>query len=225
MINIIYNKVISKKKKNCQKIHQINQLNLEKKNCVEINDDSIGTYNTISQVKFKTSVLRTSICDYSDTYILKSGTIKITGAGDNDADRRLDEINKGVIFKKCASFSDYISEINNAQINNAKYIDVVMPIYDLIEYSDNYSKKSGSLRQYYRDDLNDDDITESESFKYKTKITGTTPVARNKKVVETDLSYFWRKLEMPLMNCEINLILTQSQDCIISSTTAEAKFK
>ena len=83
-----------------------------------------------------------------------------------------------------------------------------MPIYDLIEYSDNYSKKSGSLRQYYRDDLNDDDITESESFKYKTKITGTTPVARNKKVVETDLSYFWRKLEMPLMNCEINLILT-----------------
>ena len=83
-----------------------------------------------------------------------------------------------------------------------------MPIYDLIEYSDNYSKKSGSLRQYYRDDLNDDDITESESFKYKTKITGTTPVARNKKVVETDLSYFWRYLEMPLMNCEINLILT-----------------
>ena len=83
-----------------------------------------------------------------------------------------------------------------------------MPIYYLIEYSDNYSKKSGSLRQYYRDDLNDDDITESESFKYKTKITGTTPVARNKKVVETDLSYFWRKLEMPLMNCEINLILT-----------------
>ena len=79
-----------------------------------------------------------------------------------------------------------------------------MSIYDLIEYSDNYSKKSGSLRQYYRDDLNDDDITESESFKYKTKITGTTPVARNKKVVETDLRY----LEMPLMNCEINLILT-----------------
>ena len=59
-----------------------------------------------------------------------------------------------------------------------------MPIYYLIEYSDNYSKKSGSLRQYYRDDLNDDDITESESFKYKTKITGTTPVARNTKDVE-----------------------------------------
>ena len=83
-----------------------------------------------------------------------------------------------------------------------------MPIYYLIEYSDNYSEKSGSLRQYYRDDLNDDDITESESFKYKTKITGTTPVARNTKDVETDLSYFWRYLEMPLMNCEINLILT-----------------
>ena len=107
---------------------------------VEINDDSRGTCNTNSQIKFKTSMLRTSLCDYSDGYILVSGTIIITGEGNDDAARRLDERNKGVIFKNCAPFTDCISEINNTQIDNAKDIDVVMPMYHLIEYSDNYSK-------------------------------------------------------------------------------------
>ena len=90
------------------------------KNWVEINDDSCGTYNTNSQIKLKTSMLRSSLCDYSDTYILASGTITITGAGNNDAVRRLDEGNKGVIFKICAPFADCISEVNNTQINSAK---------------------------------------------------------------------------------------------------------
>ena len=107
---------------------------------IEINDDSRGTCNTNSQIKFKTSMLRTSLCDYSDGYILVSGTIIITGEGNDDAARRLDERNKGVIFKNCAPFTDCISEINNTQIDNAKDIDVVMPMYHLIEYSDNYSK-------------------------------------------------------------------------------------
>ena len=107
---------------------------------VKINDDSRGTCNTNSQIKFKTSMLRTSLCDYSDGYILVSGTIIITGEGNDDAARRLDERNKGVIFKNCAPFTDCISEINNTQIDNAKDIDVVMPMYHLIEYSDNYSK-------------------------------------------------------------------------------------
>ena len=107
---------------------------------VEINDDSRGTFNTNSRIKFKTSMLRTSLCDYSDGYILVSGTIIITGEGNDDAARRLDEINKGVIFKNCPPFTDCISEINNTQIDNAKDIDVVMPMYHLIEHSDNYSK-------------------------------------------------------------------------------------
>ena len=107
---------------------------------VEINDDSRGTCNTNSQIKFKTSMLRTSLCDYSDGYILVSGTIIITGEGNDDAARRLDERNKGVIFKNCAPFTDCISEVNNTQIDNAKDIDVVIPMYHLIEYSDNYSK-------------------------------------------------------------------------------------
>ena len=74
--------------------------------------------------------------------------------------------------------TNFISSINNIQIDNAEYIDVVMPMYNLIEYSDNYSKTSGSLWQYYRDDPNDN-ITQSESFKYKFKITGKTPAAGN----------------------------------------------
>ena len=107
-----------------------------------------------------------------------------------------------------------------------------MAMYNLIEYSDNYSKASGSLWQYYRDDPNDPNITitESESFKYKIKITGKTPADGNTKDVKTAeslkyLSNFWRTLEMPLINCEINLILTWSEDCVISSATGETKFK
>ena len=65
---------------------------------------------------------------YNDAYILVSGTITITGAGADDAAKRLDERNKVVIFKNCAPFTDCISEINNTQIDNAKYIDVEMPM-------------------------------------------------------------------------------------------------
>ena len=96
------------------------------KNWVGIDDHSRGTYNNNSQIKFETSMLKWRLCDYSDAYILVSGTITITGARNDDAVRRLDERNKGVIFKNCAPFFDCISEINNSQIDNAKYVDVVM---------------------------------------------------------------------------------------------------
>ena len=155
---------------------------------------------------------RSNLCDYADAYILVKGTITITGSRDDDAARRLDERNKGMIFKNCALFTKCISRINNTDIDNAQDIDIVMPMYNLIEYSDNYSKTSGSLWQYYKDDPNDN-ITQSESFKSKIKITGKTPAAGNTKDVEIIvplkyLSNFWRTLEMPLINCEVNLILT-----------------
>ena len=93
-----------------------------------------------------------NLCDFSNVYILVSGTIAITGAGDNDATKRADERNKGVIFKNCTPFTYCISNINNTRIDNAKNIDVAMPMYNLIEYSDNYLKTSRSLWQYYRDE-------------------------------------------------------------------------
>ena len=121
------------------------------KNWVEINDESRRVYTTGSDIKFKTTMLRSSLCDYADAYILVKGTITITGAGDDAAARRADERNKGVIFKNCAPFTKCISRINNTDIDNAQDIDIIMPMYNLIEYNDNYSKTIGSLWQYCKD--------------------------------------------------------------------------
>ena len=115
------------------------------KNWVEINDESRGGYTTGSDIEFKTTMLRSSVCNYADACILVKGTITITGAGDDAAARRADERNKGVIFKSCAPFTKCISKINNIKIDNAQDIDIIMPMYNLIEYSDNYLKTSGSL--------------------------------------------------------------------------------
>ena len=90
-------------------------------------------------------MLKSSLCDYSDAYILVKGTIKINRRGDDAAARQSDERDKGVVFKNCAPFINCISEINNTQIDNAKDIDIVMLMYNLIEYSGNYAKTSGIL--------------------------------------------------------------------------------
>ena len=116
---------------------------------VEINDESRGTYNVNSQIKFKTTTLKSSLYDYSDAYILVKGTITVNNTAAADADAN--NINKKVVFKNCTSFTNCISEINNTQIENAKDIDIVMVMYNLIEYSDNYSKISGSLWQCCKD--------------------------------------------------------------------------
>ena len=192
------------------------------KNWVKINDESRGTYNVNSQIKFKTTMLKSSLCGYSVAYILVKGTITIAGAGDDAAD-------KGVVFKNCAPFTNCISEINNTQVGNAKDIGIVMPMYNLIEYSDNYAKMSGSLWQYYRDESNDN-LANSESFKFKVKITGKTPADDNEKDVEIMvplkyLSNFWRTLETPLINCEVNLILTWSSTCVITNSTGAGTFE
>ena len=198
------------------------------KNLVEISDESRGAYNVNSQIKFKATILRSSLCDYSDAYILVKGTITIAGAGDDAAARQADERDKGVAFKNCAPFINCKSEINSKQIDNATYIDIVMPMYNLMEYSDNYAKTTGSLWQYFRDDPNDN-LAESESFKSKIKLTGKTPNNNNVKNVEIMvplkyLSNFWRTLEMPLINCEVNLILTWSSTCVITNSNGAGTF-
>ena len=117
---------------------------------VEINDESRRTYNVNSQLKFKTTMLKSSLCDYSEAFIHIKVKVTITGAGDDAAARQADERDKGVAFKNCAPFTNCINEINNILIDNAKDIDIIMLIYNLIEYSDNYAKASGSLWQYYK---------------------------------------------------------------------------
>ena len=187
------------------------------KNWVEINDESRGKYNVNSRIKFKNTMLKSSLCDYCDAYILVEGKI-ITGAGDDVAARQADERDKGIAFKNCAPFTNCISEINNTQIDNCKDIDIVMPLYYLPEYSDNYAKTSGSLWQCYKDEPNDN-LADSESFNNG-----------NEKDVEIMvslkyLSNFWRTLEMPLINCEVSLILPWSSTCVITNSTGAGAFE
>ena len=167
-------------------------------------------------------MLKSSLCDYNDAYSLVKGRITIIGVGADAVARQADERDKGVAFKNCTPFTNCISEINNTQVDNAKDIDIVMPMYNLKEYSDNYAKTTGSLWQYFRDEP-DDNLDDSESFKSKIKITGKTPNNANVKDVEImvplkHLTNFWRTLEMPLINCEVNLILTWSSTCVITNS-------
>ena len=198
-------------------------------NWVEINDESRGTYNVNSQIKSKTLMLKSSLCDYSNAYIHVKGTICVNNTAAAGADAN--NTNKKVIFKNCAPFTNCIGEINNTQVDNAKDFDIVMPMYNLIEYSDNYSKTSGSLWQYCQDipavdnnnaivNFTNNNLT--DSFNFKVKMTGQTGDDGTKNVeIMVPLAYlsvFWRSLELPLINCEVNIILTWSANCVIVST-------
>ena len=105
------------------------------RNWVEIDDESRETYNS-NYIKFKTTMFRSNLCDYGDAYIFLKGYIAITGEEDDDTAKQLDERNKGVVFKSCAPFTKCISRINNTDIDNAQGIDIVMPMYNVIKYSD-----------------------------------------------------------------------------------------
>ena len=144
---------------------------------------------------------RSSLCDYS-AYILVSETIAVAALAEG---RRNNGIK--VVFKNCAPFTDCIRKVNNTQIDNDKHIDVIMPMYNLIEYSNNL-KSSGSLLQYYRDEIalaNNGVIAEfsaadnSALFKFKQKITGVADNNGRKNVeIIVKLKYlssFWRTLE------------------------------
>ena len=128
-------------------------------------------------------MLRSNLCNYADAYVLVNGRVAITGTENDDVAKWLDKRNKGVIFKSCAPFTKCISRINNRDMDNSQDIDIVMPMYNLIEYNDNYSKTFGRLWQYYKDDPNDT-ITQSELFESKIEITGNTPADGNTKDVE-----------------------------------------
>ena len=159
------------------------------KNWVEINDELRGTYSANSQIKFKTIMVKSSLCDYSCAYILAKGTITVNNT--TVADVNANNTDKKVIFKNCAPFTNCKSEINNTQVDSAKDIDIVMHMYNLIECSDNYSKTSGSLWQCCLDipavdnnnaivDFTENNLT--DSFNFKVKITGQTGNGRTKNV-------------------------------------------
>ena len=122
-------------------------------------------------------MLRSDLCDYSDAYIVVKGEVTVTGG--NNSSRKY----RPLAFKNNAPFTNCILKISNVLMDNAEDLDIVMPMYNLVEYSKNYKKTTGSLWNYYRDELSYDtndnnninkNVINSESFKYKTNITGST---------------------------------------------------
>ena len=143
------------------------------KKWVEVNDLSIGQYSFNKSIRFKTSMLRSYLCDYSDAYIVVKGTIDLLATAANENDK----VQKNVTFKNNASFRSCITKINSALIDNAEDLHIVLPMYNLLKYSQNYSMALGSFWNYYRDEIDDvdDNASDGKSFNYKTKIVRKTP--------------------------------------------------
>ena len=190
------------------------------KKWIEINDLSSSQYSPSKNIMFKTSMLRSDLCDYSDAYIVVKGRISVRGT--YTANRK----NKKLTFKSNALLRLYISKINITFQDNAEDLNIVMPMYNLLEYSDKYSMTSGNLWNYYRDEVNDsaneiddndnkinsDKITTSKNFEHKTKVIGSTPnnSSRLDEEVVVPLKYLnnlWRSLDLLLINCERELEL------------------
>ena len=157
------------------------------------------------------------MCDYSDAYILVIGNIQNKPA------------NSVVAFKTCAPFRTCDVTINDEHVEKAEDLDIVMPMYNLLEYSDNYQNSTGCLYQFKRDEPPDDkaDVAnDTTSLVYKSKlIKGTDNNNVNNVKIAVPLKYvsdFFRSLEMPLVNCKIDLELTWHKDCIISRANAAA---
>ena len=152
-------------------------------------------------------MLKSSSCDYTDAYILVKGTITVNRvwATKVAVQVQADINNKQAIFKNILPFTDCITEMNNTQEDKAKDLDVTMPMYDLIEYSQNYSKTLGSSYQCWRDEP-ENPITDSEPFKFKSRFLNST--TNNNGIINLEvavplkyLSNFWRTFEMPIINC------------------------
>ena len=168
-------------------------------------------------IKFEAKVIKPNLCDYSDAYILVIGNIQNKPA------------NSVVDFKNCAPFRTCDVTSNDEHIEKAEDLDIVMPMYNLLEYSDNYQDSTGSLYQFKRDELPDDNTNvgnATTSLVDKSKlIKGTDDNNVNNVKLVVPLKYvsnFFRSLEMPLVNCKIDLELTWHKDCMISSSNAAA---
>ena len=192
-----YQKVTNLLGNTCEKVSRF----ITKK-WIEVHDKSGESYNTNKQIRFKTSMLRSDLCDYSDAYMLLKEKIVVTNPNNDVYDKKL-------AFKNSAPFTTCTSKINNTLIDNAEDLDIVMPMYKLLEYSKNYRNTTGSLWNYYRDETNTGiegninySIKNSKSFDYKTSIAEKL---EGKNVEKGDieivallkyLSNFWRTLDI-----------------------------
>ena len=205
------------------------------KNWYIINDENNTNYGVNKDtgadnpdtIEYDTRVLKPNLCDYAEAYILIDGTIRAAAA---NANTRL-------ALKNCAPFTKCNLEINDEHVDTAENVDISMPMYNLIEYSDNYQDSSVTLYQYKQDEPPEADAIadltadNSNSFKYKVKLLGNPVLHGNiaKKSVRVVvplkyLSNFFRSLEMPLNNCKVKLNLTWKKECVLSTGAGEAVF-
>ena len=181
-----------------------------------IDSESKGNYSKEDPINFLTKLLESTLCDYSSAYISVTGNIAVERRNAVDTDDIALGVITQVVFKNCAPFKDCRTEINDTFVDYADFINIKMPMYNLIEYSDNYSDTSGRLWDFKRDEIvNNADVANDDndlSFKYRASIIGNTEKNGTKNGVKIAvplkyLSNFWRSLEMPLINCEVELSL------------------
>ena len=186
-----------------------------------------GKYKQGNPIQFETETIKSSFCDYSDAFILVTGNIAVTANNNTD-----------LAFKNCTPFSTCKTVIDDVFVDEANHIYTAILMYNLVEFSDNYSDTSGSLWYFKRDEVpaNNADLTidNSESFKYKAALVGKTANhnKRKRSVEETKivvllkyLSNFWRSSEMALINCKVHLELNWIEDSILSSAGNSAKLE
>ena len=201
-----------------------------------INDENNTNYgvnkdtgaNAPDTIKYDTIVLKPNLCDYAETYILLDGTIRGT----------VSNANTRLALKNCAPFTKCNLEINDEHVNTAENLDIVMPMYNLIEYSDNYQDSSATLYQYKRDEppavlANNLATNNSSSFKYKINLLGDPEFDNANNITKLSvkvvvplkyLSNFFRSLEMLLINRKIKLNLTWKKECVLSADADNAVF-
>ena len=200
-----------------------------------INDENNTNYgvdkdtgaNNPDTIKYDTRVLKPNLCDYAEAYILVDGTIRAAAA---NGDTRL-------VLKNCAQFTKRNLQISDEHVDAAENLDITMPMYNLIEYSDNYQDSSATLYQYKRDEppeanaINDLTTNTSSFFKYKVELLGNPVldgnIAKRSVKVVVPLKYlsnFFRSLEMPLINCKIKLNLAWKKECVLSTDAGDAVF-
>ena len=200
-----------------------------------INDENNTNYgvdkntgaNNPDTIKYDTRVLKPNLCDYAEVYILVDGAIRANAANGNTR----------LALKNCAPFTKCNLEINDQHVDTAENLDILMPMYNLIEYSGNYQDSSATLYQYKRDEppeantINDLTVDNSSSFKYKVSLLGNPNVddgiAKTSVKVIVPLKYlsnFFRSSEMPLINCKIELNLTWKKKCVLSTDSGDAGF-
>ena len=231
--------------------------NLLQKKWIEVYDQSQGNYDVNKEIRIKTSMLRSDLCDFSYAYIVVKGNITVTKntftANDfeapNNTEANANATNtandnafgeRKLFFKNNAPFINCVLNINGVKIDNAEDLDIVMPMYNLLEYSKNYKKTTGSLWNYYIDEPNSDtddneiihSILNSKFFDYKANfmengVTHNNLTKNDAKVVVPlkHLSNFWRSLNIPLINCEVEPTLTWFKNCVlINKLTREADY-